>query len=301
MFLRQGSGFVGYPIYTLDMGGKLRLIRILRFTKLYKIILAKRKLGNIHRRYRLARSYYEPNLKIIREWSLRNTEDSNFYYALTPHNMLYLAHFVSIITGTHPGVAMQYFHELEGDLELKRHIQTEFSESNYQKDLQLNYGRRLGWYAIARINKPKVIVETGVDHGVGACILTAAILRNREEGFCGEYIGTDISRSAGQLLTGKYSEVGKILYGDSIESLTILKQQISLFINDSDHSSEYEYREYDSIKNKLAKQAIILGDNSHGSDSLARFSLENSRKFHFFKELPKDHWYPGAGIGASVE
>jgi hypothetical protein len=283
------------------MIGKVGLLHILKFTRLYKIILAKRKFMNTFRRYRLAKAYYNENLKLIRGWSRKNTEDSNFYYELTQHNLLYLAHFVGIVTDTTPEVALQYFSELEENMDLKRHIQNKFAESNYEKDVSLHFGRRIGWYAITRITKPKVVVETGVDHGVGACILTAALLMNKEEGFSGQYFGTDISHSAGQLLTGKYCEVGKILYGDSIQSLISLVESINLFINDSDHSSEYEYREYQAIRDKLSKHAIILGDNAHNSDSLAKFSLETSRNFHFFKEVPKNHWYPGAGIGASIE
>jgi hypothetical protein len=280
---------------------KAALIRFLRFVQLYKIILAKRKIMNTLRRYRLAKSYYTENLQLIRTWSLKNTEDSNFYYELTSHNLLYLAHFVAIVTATKPELALQYFRELKEDDELKNHIFNGFVESNYGKDIEVSFGRRIGWYAIARITKPKVVVETGVDHGVGACILSAALLMNKKEGFYGEYIGTDISPSAGQLLTGKYSEVGKILYGDSIESLKVFEGHINLFINDSDHSSEYEFREYQAIRSKLTDGAIILGDNAHSSDSLAKFSMEASRRFLFFKETPKDHWYPGAGIGASIE
>jgi hypothetical protein len=31
--------------------------------------------------------------------------------------------------------------------------------------------------------------------------------------------------------------------------------------------------------------------------ALAEFSERSGRRFVFFSERPKDHWYPGAGIG----
>jgi predicted O-methyltransferase YrrM len=161
------------------------------------------------------------------------------------------------------------------------------------------WGRRLGWYAFARILKPGIIIETGVDKGHGAIALCAALLRNGKEGYHGRYYGTDINPASGYLLSGKFKEPGTILYGDSIESLKKLDVSIDLFINDSDHSKVYEYNEYCVIKGTLSPRAIILGDNSHSSDSLARFSAENGRKFLFFQEGPKNHWYPGAGIGIS--
>jgi hypothetical protein len=88
-----------------------------------------------------------------------------------------------------------------------------------------------------------------------------------------------------------------VLYSDSIESLQGLRKQIDIFINDSDHSAEYEEREYETIKSKLARTAIILGDNAHATDKLINFALAPGRQFVFFQEQPLNHWYPGGGIG----
>jgi predicted O-methyltransferase YrrM len=166
-------------------------------------------------------------------------------------------------------------------------------------DLRVDFGRRLGWYAFARVLKPKIIIETGVDKGIGSVLLCSALLKNKEEGFDGRFFGTDINPEAGYLLKGKYAELGKILYGDSIETLSQFNEKIDLFINDSDHSAEYEYREYITIKDKIAENGVILGDNSHTTDKLAIFSNETKRNFLFFREEPSGHWYPGAGIGIS--
>jgi hypothetical protein len=99
------------------------------------------------------------------------------------------------------------------------------------------------------------------------------------------------------MLTGMYREAGEILYGDSIESLKKLKEPIGLFINDSDHSADYEYQEYLTIVPLLNEQSVVLGDNAHATDKLVRFAAETGRDFLFFKEEPLNHWYPGAGIG----
>ena len=93
--------------------------------------------------------------------------------------------------------------------------------------------------------------------------------------------------------------MGQILYGDSIQPLRKMEGPIDLFVNDSDHSGTYELEEYRVIREKLAPDGVILGDNAHVTDSLLRFSGEEGRDFLFFREQPKDHWYPGAGIGIS--
>jgi len=246
-----------------------------------------------------AMSYYRKSLDIIREWSKLDTEDSNFYYELTDLNFDQLTHTVSNLTGTSYSQVKDLLLELQNDNPLREHIKKGISEASYGKDIQVEFGRRLGWYAFARILKPRLIVETGVDHGVGSCVLIRALMRNKTEGFPGTYIGTDINPHAGKLLMGEFKKFGKILYGDSIESLKTIDQPIDLFINDSDHSAEYEYKEYRTIKSKLSNKAIILGDNSHVTNKLSQFSIEENRKFLFFSEKPKNHWYPGGGIGIS--
>jgi predicted O-methyltransferase YrrM len=161
------------------------------------------------------------------------------------------------------------------------------------------YGRRAGWYAMVRAKKPRFVVETGVDKGLGTCVLAAAMLRNAAEGQEGTVVGTDINPQAGFLLRAPYDRVARILYGDSIESLRTLDSKIDLFINDSDHSAQYEAREYDVVAPRLAPGAVLLGDNAHSTDSLQRFAVATGRRFLFFKEEPERHWYPGAGIGVA--
>jgi len=167
------------------------------------------------------------------------------------------------------------------------------------RDIEVGFGRREGWYALVRALKPKVVVETGVHHGVGACVLTAALMKNAEEGYAGRYYGTDNDPNAGRLLTARYAEFGQVLYGDSIDSLSSLEDSIDVFINDSDHSADYEAREYIVVGPKLSEKSLVLGDNSHVTTILNDWARSNGRPFVFFREEPNDHWYPGAGIGIS--
>ena len=164
-------------------------------------------------------------------------------------------------------------------------------------DARAEYGRRLGWYALVRATKPKLVVETGVDKGLGAIVLCAALRRNAAEGKVGRYIGTDINPAAGELLGGPYAAFGSIAYGDSLASLERLDEPVDLFINDSDHSADYELREYELISSRLSSKAIIVGDNAHVTDELAEFAVRTGRRFIAVREIPKDHWYLGATTG----
>ena len=274
-----------------------------------KFDLGKIKYGISHRfpvlripkRVLYAMSYYNKKYVQILKWGVNSRENANYTYDLTERNILYLAQTISVVTQVSSRKIIEYINEARGNKSLKEHIisETMKSPSREYADMRVNFGRRLGWYAFARVLKPKIIVETGVDKGIGSVLLCSALLKNREEGFEGYFFGTDINPEAGYLLSGIYLEMGKILYGDSIKTLAQFEKKIDLFINDSDHSADYEYREYETIREKISENAVILGDNSHISDKLAIFSTETKRNFLFFREEPKEHWYPGAGIGIS--
>ncbi len=253
-------------------------------------------------RRRLAESYLNPIWAKMESWLSTSRETTNFTYDLTELNLTHLAGFVSGVTGATLAQAEAMIAELAADKELAEHVRVQTQNAGPRgelSDLVARYARRAGWYALVRLTKPRLVVETGVEKGLGSVVLCAALRKNAAEGHPGRYLGTDIDTGAGWMLKGPYAEVGKILYGDSIESLKTITDPIDFFINDSDHSSDYERREYETIAGKLSDRAIILGDNAHVTPEIYNFARKSGRKFLYFQERPKDHWYPGAGIGAA--
>jgi predicted O-methyltransferase YrrM len=249
-------------------------------------------------RLRFAMRYYRGVPSNIVQWALYSHEDTNFTYDITPQNRSYLAATVAIATGIDIDRARAFI--AEPDRDVLKYVANKLALLGIKDmDKEPAFGRRLGWYAIARALRPRLIVETGVDRGLGSVLLCAALKRNAEEGFPGRYYGTDLNPAAGALFGEPWSGYGEILYGDSIASLKKLTGPVDLFINDSDHSAEYEYREYQTIKPLLSERAVVLGDNAHVNDMLLRFSEGAGRQFLFFHEQPRAHWYPGAGIGIS--
>jgi hypothetical protein len=249
----------------------------------------------IRSRLDFAEGYFRIAKSEVIRWAHNSRENDNFTYDLTEQNLDYLAATVSVATRTPLDIVRRYFEEPKVDLSEYLSVKA----AGLPIDKPASFGRRLGWYAIARAMKPRVIVETGVHHGLGSVLMCSALRRNSQEGYTGRYYGTDIDAAAGVLLAAPFDQFGKILYGDSIQSLGRMHESIDLFINDSDHSAEYEAREYRVVETRLSQKAIILGDNAHASDELFKFSASTGRQFLFFKEQPVDHWYPGAGIGIS--
>jgi predicted O-methyltransferase YrrM len=236
-------------------------------------------------------------------WLWTSSEHANFTYDLTPRNKRYLAQILSLAVNKPADEIASYLAEIEDDGKLRSAIVARASEIARTSpiDPTAHYGRRVGWYAVVRAIKPRIVVETGVDKGLGAAVLCAALLRNQADGPAGHYYGTDVDPRAGHLLVEPYRSVGTILYGDSIESLTRLEGPVDLFINDSDHSADYERREYLTIAPKLSEDAVVIGDNAHVTEELLHFSRAAGRHFLFFQEEPLDHWYFGAGIGLSFK
>lgn len=257
------------------------------------------KLAYLPGRFRLGWSYCAPQFARLLVWLLRSNERQNFTYAITSRNEADIAHTLAVALDADPAILLAYMQEPKTDEALKRHIASAIAASprRHEADMRVEFGRRLGWYAATRQKKPRLVIETGIDKGLGAVLLCAALARNAAEGHPGRYLGTDNNPIAGYLLSGSYRNFGEILYGDSIESLRGLSETVDIFINDSDHSAIYEYDEYQTIARLLDPRAVILGDNAHSSDSLRRFAQESARRFLFVREEPLDHWYPGAGIG----
>jgi hypothetical protein len=232
-------------------------------------------------------------------WTFASREHYNLTYDLEPLNLQHLAAYLATITGKSYEIIWGYLNEIDGDAALKEHVLrcTKASIERHVADMEVHYGRRVGWYALVRAIQPRVIVETGVDKGLGTCVMAAALMRNAAEGAPGKVIGIDINPRAGYLLQAPYQRFGELVFGDSLEALRNIKDEVDLFIHDSVHTPEFEMNEFKTIQPKLSARAIVMSDNAHVTDSLLRWALANGRQFLFFGEKPKNHWWPGDGIG----
>jgi predicted O-methyltransferase YrrM len=193
-----------------------------------------------------------------------------------------------------------YFAEIDGDATLREHIESTTAASARRglADKKVRYARRIGWYAIVRAKRPAHVVETGVDKGLGTCVLAAALLRNASEGNPGMVTSLDISPEAGYLArSAPWCDVVDLVIGDSIASIGALNRKVDLFLHDSDHSVAHERREFEAVEAKLAPGGLLLTDNVTVTNVLAEHAERTGRKFLAYRETPSRHWFPGDGIG----
>ena len=250
-------------------------------------------------RLAFAVSYYEKGLSNLLLWLIRSNETTNFTYNITDLNRNHLAWFVSAITRTECSEVIKYVNEIERNEELKQIIRNAVinSKLSHVSDQVARYGRRMGWYAAVRASKPAVVIETGVDKGLGSMVLAAALRRNSDEGFPGHLHAVDINPEAGFMVKQPYREYATIHYGDSLTFLQKFEDPIDMFIHDSNHAVEFERKEYQYVAEKLSPGSLILSDNT--TIELPEFARKTGRLFLYFNEKPEEHFYPGAGIGAA--
>jgi predicted O-methyltransferase YrrM len=248
-----------------------------------------------------ALQYLSRPLRSAIVWVFRSREHYNYTYDLDPLNKRYLTSFVAVITGRPFSEIQGYISEIENDQALRSHIRvkSENSVEKYVTDPEARYGRRIGWYALIRATKPKVVVETGMDKGLGTCVMAAAILRNRLEGHPGKIIAIDINPEAGFLFSGGYEKAGEFRVGDSLQKIQEISEPVDFFIHDSDHSAEHERRELSLVNEKLSPNALVLSDNADQTGELLDFAESSTRSYLFFADKPKDHWWAGDGIGVA--
>ncbi|SCL20682.1 Methyltransferase domain-containing protein [Micromonospora rhizosphaerae] len=241
-------------------------------------------------------------LRTSARWLVTSREHHNYTYELTKLSRNHLAWFVSVVCAVPVKQVRAYLNEIETDGELRGHIEQATAAASRRglADRQVRYARRIGWYAIVRARKPAHVVETGVDKGLGSCVLAAALLRNAAEGHPGRLTSLDINPEAGYLARATpWADVVDLVIGDSVASIGALDRPVDLFLHDSDHSRVHEKAEFEAIEPKLAPGAMLLTDNVTITNVLAEHAERSGRRFLAYRETPARHWYPGDGIGVA--
>jgi predicted O-methyltransferase YrrM len=273
----------------------MSLRKILKYTAIGRVLVIP------YRFFFVALPYLGRQLSLMIRWAFNSKEHYNHTYDLTDLNLHYLDSYISVVSGHDLAAIEKYAAELQEDKELRNLLRERTLESpdRHNSDVEPRYGRRVGWYALIRATKPRVVVETGVDRGLGTAVIAAALKRNSSEGFPGTVHATDIVPECGHLLAEPYKAFCRIWIGDSVETLKQFNERVDIFLHDSDHRPEYEWAEFLAIKPLLHPASLVLSDNSQQTAKLFEFAQTIGKSFLYFQDAPKDHWWPGDGIGAA--
>jgi len=144
-------------------------------------------------------------------------------------------------------------------------------------------------YAICRLMRPKIVVETGVSDGVSSAMFLAALNRNNEGILLSidfPVIGTPrvYGKKPGWVVPDAIRTRWKLLQGESSKLLVRAIQsegRINLFFHDSEHSYVNMYRELLTAASLSESDAILLADDAFENDALLdvaqQMSVDNAQ------------------------
>lgn len=240
------------------------------------------------------------HIKKTASWLVTSREHVHYTYDLEPLNLEHLAWFVATATGSPVAAVRGYLAEVQGDAQLRRVVGEGLQRSSRSAttDPVVRYGRRLGWYAFVRALRPEFVVETGTNRGLGSAVIAAALLKNGS----GTLATCDIDDRGGELILPPYDAVVEHSVMDSLDFLAGLAdagKHVDLFITDTGFTPDRERAELAAVTPLLAPGAVVLATKTYMWTELPRWAEQQGRGFLHFSEKPRDHWYPGVGIGAS--
>jgi hypothetical protein len=242
---------------------------------------------------RRVRAPLRANLRYV----LSDPEPDNFTYELA--NEPELAAWVQAVSSGEPDQIDGLFAEARADPVLAERVRSATARRWWWSKRSPPFGKRLGWYALTRVLRPALIVETGVHDGLGSLVLLRALERNAEEGAPGRLVSFDINRAAGWMV-GPHP-----LWEFRIESTqagldTVLDggPPVGLFIHDSLHTYENERYELRTAASHLAPAGVLISDNAHATRALSDTCEEFGLQMFAFHERPLHHFYTGGVMGA---
>jgi hypothetical protein len=237
------------------------------------------------------------NLRFV----LLDPEPDNFTFEIA--NQHELAGWVAAVTGCEAPTAAEFVAEPACDELLRDRVLAATAGRPLWTKRSPPFGKRVGWYALARALHPRLAIEVGVHDGLGSLALLRALERNRDEGRPGRLISFDINPSAGWLV-GPHP-LWELRIQSSPNGLAELAHdglELDLFIYDGWHSAEPERADLVAAERQLTPGGVIVSDDAQVTGALARFcdrELPGTFDYHEFHELPRGHFHPGSVLAAA--
>ncbi len=134
-------------------------------------------------------------------------------------------------------------------------------------------------YALVRVLKPTVVLETGVSAGTSSAYILCALEENRD----GRLFSIDLPmdeyklEQPGWIVPDELRHRWRLILSRSSEALPALLQEVGtvdMFFHDSDHSYENMLWEYRSIWPHLRHGGLLLSHNINLNNAFSQFSSE---------------------------
>ncbi len=252
---------------------------------------------------RIVRSY-EVSLRadplLVARYVLWDPDVGDFSYELDNEGELveFLARSLDLDSTTIAG----YLAEIRAEPVLTRELA---ARVRWRVDMKRRVGlaHRVGWYAVARAVKPRLVVETGIKHGLGALVMLVALERNAREGSEGRLISFDPDPFSGWVVPDRLRHAWEPILASTFDALepTLAGREVDLFICDTPPDYEIESFEMRTALRHAAPGIVMIAANGDRTTVLPELAAELEGKYSYFAERPRRHIYPGAGIGLALD
>ncbi|SMF92345.1 Methyltransferase domain-containing protein [Azospirillum oryzae] len=236
----------------------------------------------------------DDRLQKTRHWLKASREVASFTYDITEESLRAMVGLAASVCGVGIVEAEAYFSELLEDSDFLDKISKAKGECKYANELDetAKPGHRMFLYAIARIKKPKIVVEAGPFRGFGSVFLIEAIRRNDLDGFPGEIFTVDIMNAFdGDIVEAcGYGAFRKVRVGDATEFIENFEEKIDIFLSETHYSGGYG-KQLKAIEGKLQQGGVIT--MSALDDELYNFSKMFGRRYASFYTEAVNHIYQG--------
>jgi hypothetical protein len=161
---------------------------------------------------------------------------------------------------------------------------------------------RLIWWGIVRTLRPGLVVECGIFNGVGSLVLLRALERNRAEGSPGELIGIDSDPTMGWAVPPALMEHWTTVEGFTSDVLedTLKGREVGMLIHDTPHTYENQMLEFSAALRHRAERLVLIDASGGQTPALEEICGREAGRYRYFRERPKDHFYPGNGTGIGI-
>ncbi len=235
-----------------------------------------------------------PRLGAIARWAVTSREHVNFTYDTTRDSQRLLCAAIAEIAGCPTSEVVDHLDQLLADRDLIAHVETvsRSPASRHRVDPGFKPGRRIAFYLLARVLKPRFVVEAGVDRGLGALLISHALNMNAAEGFPGDYLGIEFDAEKPiPLYQGYPHRVGNITRGDSIAVVAALDRPIDLFIHDTTTEPAHVSAQLAAVAQKRSPHGVIA--STWSMPQLTEFALRGGLGILTHQEEPVGHWFSG--------
>jgi hypothetical protein len=224
-------------------------------------------------------------------------EPDNFTFEIA--NQAELGAWVARVARCDVDRARQYVTEPANDQTLQTWLRTATRGHWLWSKRQPPFGKRLGWYALARALDARLIIEIGAHDGLGSMLLLRALELNCEEGHPGRLVSFDINPKAGWLVGAHPLWDLRIEDShDGLDSLLDAETPVDLFIYDGWHSYAAERSDLLRARDHLSSGGALLSDDAQVTQALEDLCREHKLAYFAFQEAPVAHFHPGAVLAA---